>query len=223
MDENTYFNNNYYLSMDFENKPFNTLNESFTTTISEISNTMTEVSDTSKISDMISETSNSFDIIDETSNAFSSSWSDIWKFFDKEKKEKTVIARCKCCPNVKYSVIKGATTNLWTHIRRVHPSLLGTPPSQRTLDHYRSNNNDNKISEVTQDDLWSWIMEWIVRKDLSFTIVEGRIKSIIERISKFHVVSADTIKCDIIKKYKEMLTNVQIELQEVPGKFDNCG
>ncbi|CAG8855603.1 5699_t:CDS:1, partial [Gigaspora margarita] len=48
---------------------------------------------------------------------------------------------------------------------------------------------------------------------------EGRIKNIIERISKFQIVSADTIKRDIIKKYKEMQTNVQIELQEIPGKF----
>ncbi|KAF0419081.1 zinc finger bed domain-containing protein ricesleeper 2-like [Gigaspora margarita] len=153
MDENTYFNNNYYLSMDFENEPFNTLNESFTTTASEISNTMTEVSNISEISDMTSETSNSFNIIDETSNTSS------------------------------------ATTNLWMHIKRVHLALLGTPPSQCTLDHYRSNNNDNKFSEVTQDDLQLWIMEWIVLKDLSFTIVE------------------------------EMQTNVQIELQEILEKF----
>ncbi|CAG8839972.1 41758_t:CDS:1, partial [Gigaspora margarita] len=39
----------------------------------------------------VSETSNIFDIIDETSNASSSLWSDIWKFFAKEKKEKLLL------------------------------------------------------------------------------------------------------------------------------------
>ncbi|CAG8824437.1 22644_t:CDS:2, partial [Cetraspora pellucida] len=86
---------------------------------------------------------------------------------------------------------------------------------QRTLDFYKPNND--KFSEVTQDDLRAWIMEWIILEDLSFTIVEGQIKNIIERILKFRVVSADTIKCDIIKKYKEMQTNVQLELQEING------
>ncbi|CAG8607822.1 13158_t:CDS:2 [Cetraspora pellucida] len=89
----------------FGSKPFNTpnINESF---ISEISNTMSEVSNVTEISDTTSETSNNFDIIDETSNIFSSSWSDIWKFFDKEKKDKTVTVKCKHCPNIKYSIIK---------------------------------------------------------------------------------------------------------------------
>ncbi|CAG8584242.1 13799_t:CDS:2, partial [Dentiscutata heterogama] len=193
MDENNCFNDNYYLLMGdnyFGSEPFNTpnINESFT---SKILNTMSEVSNVTEISDMTSETSNNFDIIDETSNASSSSRSDVWKFFDKEKKDKTVTAKCKHCPNIRYSIIKGATTNLWTHVKR-----------------------------VTQDDLRSWIMEWIVLEDLSFTIVEGRIKSIIEKISKFHVVSADTIKRDIIKKYKEMQTNVQIELQKLKDETE---
>ncbi|CAG8814425.1 21440_t:CDS:2, partial [Dentiscutata erythropus] len=128
----------------FGSEPFNTpnINESFT---SEISNTISEVSNITEISNTTSETSNNFDIIDETSNASSSSWFDVWKFFDKEKKDKTVTAKCKYCSNVRYSIIK--------------------------------------------DDLRSWI----VLEDLSFTIVEGRIKSIIEKISKFHVVSTDTI------------------------------
>ncbi|CAG8510227.1 846_t:CDS:2, partial [Dentiscutata erythropus] len=177
--ENNCFNDNYYLPMGdnyFGSELFNTpnINESF---ISEILNTMSEVSNVTKISDTISETSNNFDIIDETSNASSSSRSDIWKFFDKKKKDKTITTKYKHCLNVRYSIIKGTTTNLWTHVKR------------------------------------------IVLEDLSFTIVEGQIKSIIEKISKFHVVSADTIKRDIIKKYKKMQTSVQIELQVIPGKF----
>ncbi|CAG8833161.1 12059_t:CDS:1, partial [Cetraspora pellucida] len=100
-----YLTNNYYLPIGddcFENEIYNTpnpLNESFTTTTSEISNT-------TEISDMTSETSNNLDIIDETSNASNSSQSDIWKFFTKEKKGKLVVAKCKRCPSIQYSVIK---------------------------------------------------------------------------------------------------------------------
>ncbi|CAG8761191.1 16779_t:CDS:1, partial [Dentiscutata heterogama] len=108
MDENNCFNDNYYLPMGdnyFGSKPFNTpnINESFT---SEISNTMSEVSNVTEISDTTSETSNNFDIIDETSNTSSFSRSDVWKFFDKEKKDKTITAKCKHCLNVRYSIIK---------------------------------------------------------------------------------------------------------------------
>ncbi|KAF0554872.1 zinc finger bed domain-containing protein ricesleeper 2-like [Gigaspora margarita] len=107
-----------------------------------------------------------------------------------------IIAKCKYCKtkNSKYSVINGATTNLWTHLKKVHPALLGISKSQRTLDLYKF---DDRISEV----------------------IEGRFKNIIEKISKFHVVSTDTIKRDIMTKYIEMRTNVKIELHEILGKI----
>ncbi|CAG8646830.1 17984_t:CDS:2 [Gigaspora margarita] len=196
MDGNNFFNN-YYLPMNdnnyFETEAFSTPNESFTTTIS---NTMSEVLNTAEISHTISETSN-LEIIDETSVVSSSSRSDIWKFFNKEKMEKNkIIAKCKYCKtkNSKYSVINGATTNLWTYFKKVHPALLGILKSQCTLDLYKFN---DRISEI----------------------IEGRFKNIIEKISKFHVVSADTIKRDIMTKYIEMRTNIKIELHKILEKM----
>ncbi|CAG8446164.1 13096_t:CDS:2 [Cetraspora pellucida] len=141
MDEDNYFNNNYYLSIDdnnyFEIEAINTPNEFFTTTTSEISN-VTKILNTTKISNT-SKTLNTLEIIDETFNA--------------------------------------------------------------------SNN------------LRAWILEWIILEDFLFTIVEDQFKTIIEKITKFYIVSADTIKCDLITKYIEMQTNIQTELQEISGKF----
>ncbi|CAG8794824.1 5258_t:CDS:1, partial [Racocetra fulgida] len=44
----------------------------------------------------------------------------------------------------------------------------------------------------------------IIFEDLPFTIIEGRFKSMIKKALGFKVVSADTIKRDILQKYSQI-------------------
>ncbi|CAB5195834.1 hypothetical protein RhiirA5_433852 [Rhizophagus irregularis] len=60
--------------------------------------------------------------------------SNIWKYFTKERgQDNKITAKCNYC-NAKYVVVKGAITNLWTHIKKIHVSLLGLSTTQRTLE-----------------------------------------------------------------------------------------
>jgi hypothetical protein len=77
----------------------------------------------------------------------SKSKSDIWKYFTKEKGQNNkTIAKCNNC-SVKYALVKGATTNLWTHVKKTHASFLGLSTTQQTLEQCISltNNINNEI------------------------------------------------------------------------------
>ncbi|CAB5390714.1 unnamed protein product [Rhizophagus irregularis] len=118
--------------------------------------------------------------------------SNIWKYFTKERgQDNKITAKCNYC-NAKYVVVKGAITNLWTHIKKIHVSLFGLSTTQRTLEQY----------------------------DLPFTIVEGWLKWILKKVTGgFHLVSADTIRCDIIQYHIDIRITIQKILKETLGKL----
>ncbi|CAB4409531.1 unnamed protein product [Rhizophagus irregularis] len=99
--------------------------------------------------------------------------SNIWKYFTKERgQDNKITAKCNYC-NAKYVVVKGATTNLWTHIKKIHVSLLGLSTTQHTLEQFGLSVNSN--SEIftgasTEENLRKWLTNWIILEDLPFTI-----------------------------------------------------
>ncbi|CAG8776365.1 16305_t:CDS:2, partial [Rhizophagus irregularis] len=129
--------------------------------------------------------------------------SNIWKYFTKERgQDNKITAKCNYC-NAKYVVVKGATTNLWTHIKKIHVSFLGLSTTQRTLEQYglSANNNSEIFTGIinfiasTEENLRKWLINWIILEDLPFTIVEGWLKWILKKVTGgFHLVSADTIR-----------------------------
>ncbi|PKC51457.1 hypothetical protein RhiirA1_483693 [Rhizophagus irregularis] len=69
--------------------------------------------------------------------------SNIWKYFTKERgQDNKITAKCNYC-NAKYVVVKGATTNLWIHIKKIHVSLLGLSTTQHTLEQFGLSINSN--------------------------------------------------------------------------------
>ncbi|CAG8801057.1 35604_t:CDS:2, partial [Gigaspora margarita] len=146
------------------------------------------------------------DIIDESSNTLKS----IWDYFNKVKENNKVIAKCKYCKNAKYSVTNGAATNLWGHLKRMYNSLLGVSTSQSTLDKFSTKHIESKN---ISNEFRQWMAEWIIFKDLLFTIIERHFKSMIKRALKIKVVSADTIQCNILQKYSQIHDNIHQELQ----------
>ncbi|CAG8743306.1 15304_t:CDS:2 [Rhizophagus irregularis] len=107
--------------------------------------------------------------------------SNIWKYFTKERgQDNKITAKCNYC-NAKYAVVKGATTNLWTHIKKIHVSLFDLSTTQRTLEQYG-------LSASTEENLRKWLTNWIILEDLPFTIVEGWLKWILKKVTGgFHL------------------------------------
>ncbi|CAG8606163.1 12358_t:CDS:2 [Cetraspora pellucida] len=108
-----------------------------------------------------------------------------------------MFATCKHCKNIKYSIINGATTNLWGHLKREHSSLLSISTSQTTLNiQFNTKNIKNKdiSKEFTEESFKQWMAEWIIFEDLPFTIIEGCFKPMIEKALEFKIISADTIQ-----------------------------
>ncbi|CAB4374518.1 unnamed protein product [Rhizophagus irregularis] len=122
--------------------------------------------------------------------------SNIWKYFTKERgQDNKITAKCNYC-NAKYVVVKGVTTNLWTHIKKIHVSLLGLSTTQRTLEQYGlSANNNSEIftGASTKENLRKWLTNWIILEDLPFTIVEGWFKWILKKVTGgFHLINSIT-------------------------------
>ncbi|CAB4410663.1 unnamed protein product [Rhizophagus irregularis] len=149
--------------------------------------------------------------------------SNIWKYFTKERgQDNKITAKCNYC-NAKYVVVKGATTNLWTHIKKIHVSLLGLSTTQHTLEQFGLSVNSN--SEIftgasTEENLRKWLTNWIILEDLPFTIVEGWLKWILKKVTGgFHLVSADTIRRDIIQYHIDIRITIQKILKKTLGKL----
>ncbi|CAB5162932.1 unnamed protein product [Rhizophagus irregularis] len=149
--------------------------------------------------------------------------SNIWKYFTKERgQDNKITAKCNYC-NAKYVVVKGATTNLWTHIKKIHVSLLGLSTTQHTLEQFGLSINSN--SEIftgasTEENLRKWLTNWIILEDLPFTIVEGWLKWILKKVTGgFHLVSADTIRRDIIQYHIDIRITIQKILKKTLGKL----
>ncbi|CAB5364972.1 unnamed protein product [Rhizophagus irregularis] len=143
--------------------------------------------------------------------------SNIWKYFTKERgQDNKITAKCNYC-NAKYVVVKGATTNLWTHIKKIHVSLLGLSTTQRTLEQYglSANNNSEIFTGIinyiasTEENLRKWLINWIILEDLPFTIVEGWLKWILKKVTGgFHLetlgklsLSLDIWTSTVVKSY----------------------
>ncbi|CAB4428634.1 unnamed protein product [Rhizophagus irregularis] len=149
--------------------------------------------------------------------------SNIWKYFTKERgQDNKITAKCNYC-NAKYVVVKGAITNLWTHIKKIHVFLLGLSTTQHTLEQFGLSVNSN--SEIftgasTEENLRKWLTNWIILEDLPFTIVEGWLKWILKKVTGgFHLVSADTIRRDIIQYHIDIRTTIQKILKKTLGKL----
>ncbi|GBC32317.2 zinc finger BED domain-containing protein RICESLEEPER 2-like [Rhizophagus irregularis DAOM 181602=DAOM 197198] len=141
--------------------------------------------------------------------------SNIWKYFTKERgQDNKITAKCNYC-NAKYAVVKGATTNLWTHIKKIHVSLFDLSTTQRTLEQYGLSVNSN--SEIftgasTEENLRKWLTNWIILEDLPFTIVEGWLKWILKKVTGgFHLetsgklsLSLDIWTSTVVKSYMEI-------------------
>ncbi|CAB5195836.1 unnamed protein product [Rhizophagus irregularis] len=72
----------------------------------------------------------------------------------------------------------------------------------------------------TEKNLRKWLTNWIILEDLPFTIVEGWLKWILKKVTGgFHLVSADTIRCDIIQYHIDIRITIQKILKETLGKL----
>ncbi|CAG8598122.1 10604_t:CDS:2, partial [Rhizophagus irregularis] len=139
--------------------------------------------------------------------------SNIWKYFTKERgQDNKITAKCNYC-NAKYVVVKGATTNLWTHIKKIHVSLLGLSTTQHTLEQFGLSINSNK------ENLRKWLTNWIILEDLPFTIVEGWLKWILKKVTGgFHLIFGLQLLSNHIWKYCTFIDN-SWHLQQITLDF----
>ncbi|CAB5213516.1 unnamed protein product [Rhizophagus irregularis] len=148
--------------------------------------------------------------------------SNVWNHFDKFKDEKGVIwAKCRYCSGGKYNMGKGSSTgNLNRHLK-LHPNKID-PPTMKQVE--LMNNflrEDNQRLIFTNEIFREKLATWIAADDLPFTTVEspefGYLINICNPSAR--IPTADTVKNDILKIFKNYQTKIQNLLQNVPGKI----
>ncbi|POG66443.1 hypothetical protein GLOIN_2v1780597 [Rhizophagus irregularis DAOM 181602=DAOM 197198] len=147
--------------------------------------------------------------------------SNVWNHFDKFKDEKGVIwAKCRYCSGGKYNMGKGSSTgNLNRHLK-LHPNKIDPPTMKQVelMNNFLRENNQRLI--FTNEIFREKLATWIAADDLPFTTVEspefGYLINICNPSAR--ILTADTVKNDILKIFKNYQTKIQNLLQSNAGR-----